>query len=112
MTTGLIEGLFGGAGTGAAVYAASKLGPVFTRWRAKRQVLREKDALGLALRVKALEDAKVVSDDGLRKVIVFIEGSPDPYRKNPDGTPLVTGGLLEFMERIGTQLATANAAHP
>jgi hypothetical protein len=96
--------LFGTVGTILAVW--TKVGPSFTKWRAKRKLLREKDAVGLALRVKDLEDWQVLSDAATKRLIQFIEGTPDPFQTNPDGTPVVTGGLLNFMRHIEERLTT------
>lgn len=101
--------LFSGGGV-ALIGGSLRYGPSLIRhmWR-KHEVKANTTMVGIDGRVKKLESDYIDVNTSLKKVIQFIEGSPDPFLRNADGTPVVTGGLLEFMDRIKILLKDKSA---
>jgi hypothetical protein len=102
--TVVLAAVFGGVGSVLLAFFGRSLLGLLKNFRAKRRVLLEASAIGLSDRLKALEDWKLEADAIMRRIVQFIEGSEDPYLKNADGTPVITGGLLSFMNRIEAEL--------
>lgn len=99
------------AGAGSTVVTAIVGRRPLREWRDKRKANRIASLAVLTSAVADLQAKYTEVDIALRKVIVFIEGSPDPFRRNLDGSPVVTGGLLEFMGRVEQLLKPHEAPH-
>jgi hypothetical protein len=104
MASEALIGVFSGVGTVPVVLGAQGAMKWLKSYRDARRNIEDAPQEDFRKRLALLEQQVAAMFTVVTDLNVFIKGSEDPYRKNPDGSPVINGGLLPLLALLEQKL--------